>query len=201
MSMQTSRSTTSAETKNSCAKPQSSTTSTSCTSKSATYSSRRIRLWTSTRITTQDGKQPAGLELQTYKICNQENESLFRQLSELKTLKFNRERKIQDMLTLNGGGGESDEIRERIEAKLQHLYNSVSEKAVRISELVQRLDKLQDDNNKLKIELTSTTTRFDERLRQRVQCESMMPESYNKDSDFTHNLNFMKTARYTSRRS
>ena len=59
------------------------------------------------------------------------------------------------MLTLNGGGGKSDEIRERIEAKLQHLYNSVSEKAVRISELVQRLDKLQDDNNKLKIELTS----------------------------------------------
>lgn len=43
------------------------------------------------------------------------------------------------------------------------------------------------------MDLTSTTTRFDERERERVNYENMMNEYYNKDSDFVKNINFMKT--------
>jgi len=52
-------------------------------------------------------------ELSTYKIKNKENESLFNQISELKTQKFNLEKKIQDILTLETTSTKTSDIREK----------------------------------------------------------------------------------------
>jgi len=112
-------------------------------------------------------------ELGTYKIKNKENESLFNQISELKTHKFNLEKKVQDMLTLETKDSKTSDIKEKIElrqleANVQNLNNIIIDKTTKIAELEDKLAKISDDNTKLKMDITSTTTRFDERERERV---------------------------------
>jgi len=112
-------------------------------------------------------------ELGTYKIKNKENESLFNQISELKTHKFNLEKKVQDMLTLETKDSKTSDIKEKIElrqleANVQNLNNIIIDKTTKIAELEDKLSKISDDNTKLKMDITSTTTRFDERERERV---------------------------------
>jgi len=112
-------------------------------------------------------------ELGTYKIKNKENESLFNQISELKTQKFNLEKKVQDMLTLETKDSKTTDIKDKIEQKqleanVNNLNNVIIDKTTKIAELEDKLHKLSDENTKLKMDLTSTTTRFDERERERV---------------------------------
>lgn len=95
-------------------------------------------------------------ELSTYKIKNKENESLFNQISELKTQKFNLEKKVQDILTLETTSTKTSDIREKIEIRqqesnIQNLNNIIIDKTTRIGEL--------DENNKLKMDLTTNSVR------------------------------------------
>lgn len=103
-------------------------------------------------------------ELSTYKIKNKENESLFNQISELKTQKFNLEKKVQDILTLETTSTKTSDIREKIEIRqqesnIQNLNNIIIDKTTRIGELEDKFNKLHDENNKLKMDLTSTSVR------------------------------------------
>mmetsp|Transcript_23746 Transcript_23746/g.19954 ORF Transcript_23746/g.19954 Transcript_23746/m.19954 type:complete len:287 (+) Transcript_23746:280-1140(+) len=103
-------------------------------------------------------------ECGTLKIRNKENDSLFNQISELKTQKFSLEKKVQDMLTLESGDNKSSGIRDKIETKqlegqIQTLNSVVIEKTTKIAELEGKLGKFDDENSKLKMNLTSTTTR------------------------------------------
>jgi len=103
-------------------------------------------------------------ELSTYKIKNKENESLFNQISELKTQKFNLEKKIQDILTLETTSTKTSDIREKIEIRqqesnIQNLNNIIIDKTTRIGELEDKFNKLHDENNKLKMDLTSNSVR------------------------------------------
>lgn len=103
-------------------------------------------------------------ELGTYKIKNKENESLFNQISELKTQKFNLEKKVQDMLTLETKDSKTSDIKEKIElrqmeANTQNLNNVIIDKTAKIADLEERLNKVADENSKLKMDITSTTTR------------------------------------------
>jgi predicted RNase H-like nuclease (RuvC/YqgF family) len=103
-------------------------------------------------------------ELSTYKIKNKENESLFNQISELKTQKFNLEKKVQDILTLETTSTKTSDIREKIEIRqqesnIQNLNNIIIDKTTRIGELEDKFNKLHDENNKLKMDLTSNSVR------------------------------------------
>jgi predicted RNase H-like nuclease (RuvC/YqgF family) len=103
-------------------------------------------------------------ELSTYKIKNKENESLFNQISELKTQKFNLEKKVQDILTLETTSTKTSDIREKIEIRqqesnIQNLNNIIIDKTTRIGELEDKFNKILDENNKLKMDLTSTSVR------------------------------------------
>lgn len=112
-------------------------------------------------------------ELGTYKIKNKENESLFNQISELKTQKFNLEKKVQDMLTLETKDSKTSDIKDKIEQKqleanVINLNNVIIDKTTKIAELEEKLNQISEENTKLKMEITTTTTKFDERERERV---------------------------------
>jgi predicted RNase H-like nuclease (RuvC/YqgF family) len=103
-------------------------------------------------------------ELSTYKIKNKENESLFNQISELKTQKFNLEKKVQDILTLETTSTKTSDIREKIEIRqqesnIQNLNNIIIDKTTRIGELEDKYNKILDENNKLKMDLTTNSVR------------------------------------------
>lgn len=120
-------------------------------------------------------------ELGTYKIKNKENESLFNQISELKTQKFNLEKKLQDILTLETKDSKSNDIREKIEVRqlegnIQNLNNVIIDKTTKIAELEEKLHKSTEENHKLQMDLTSKSTRYDEREKERLNYENMMNE-------------------------
>lgn len=77
------------------------------------------------------------------------------------------------MLTLETKDSKTSDIKEKIElrqleANVQNLNNIIIDKTTKIAELEDKLAKISDDNTKLKMDITSTTTRFDERERERV---------------------------------
>jgi len=77
------------------------------------------------------------------------------------------------MLTLETKDSKTSDIKEKIElrqleANVQNLNNIIIDKTTKIAELEDKLSKISDDNTKLKMDITSTTTRFDERERERV---------------------------------
>lgn len=103
-------------------------------------------------------------ELGTYKIKNKENESLFNQISELKTQKFNLEKKLQDILTLETKDTKSNDIREKIEVRqlegnIQNLNNVIIDKTSKIAELEDKLHRASEENHKLQMDITSKATR------------------------------------------
>jgi len=77
------------------------------------------------------------------------------------------------MLTLETKDSKTSDIKEKIElrqleANVQNLNNIIIDKTTKIAELEDKLSKISDDNTKLKMDITSTTLRFDERERERV---------------------------------
>lgn len=89
---------------------------------------------------------------------------MFHQISELKTQKFNLERKIQDMLTSDTGSQKSSEIKSQIEYKqiqsqVTTLNSLVLEKTAKIEDQSAQIQKLSQENQELKIELAKTSTR------------------------------------------
>lgn len=82
----------------------------------------------------------------------------------MKTQKFNLEKKVQDILTLETTSTKTSDIREKIEIRqqesnIQNLNNIIIDKTTRIGELEDKFNKLHDENNKLKMDLTSTSVR------------------------------------------
>jgi len=103
-------------------------------------------------------------EIQSMRIKAKDHETMFHQISELKTQKFNLERKIQDMLTSDTGSQKSSEIKSQIEYKqiqsqVTTLNSLVLEKTAKIEDQSAQIQKLSQENQELKIELAKTSTR------------------------------------------
>lgn len=111
-------------------------------------------------------------EIQSMRIRAKDHETMFHQISELKTQKFSLERKIQDMLTADTGTHHSAEIKSQIEykqlqAQVSTLNSLILEKSAKIEDQSVTIQKLSSENQDLKVDLAKTSTRFDEREKER----------------------------------
>jgi len=106
-------------------------------------------------------------EIQSMRIRAKDHETMFHQISELKTQKFSLERKIQDMLTADTGTHHSAEIKSQIEykqlqAQVSTLNSLILEKSAKIEDQSVTIQKLSSENQDLKVDLAKTSTRFDD---------------------------------------